>query len=41
VIEFFIEDEYYCLVMEFCSGGDLEKILEKNNCISQPVYSYI
>jgi serine/threonine protein kinase len=38
LIEFFMEGEHCCVVMEFCSGGDLKKILEKNNSgISQQV----
>jgi hypothetical protein len=26
--------------MEFCSGGDLEKILNKTKCLSQTVYFF-
>jgi serine/threonine protein kinase len=35
--EFFIEGKYYCLIMEFCSGGDLQKIFDKKEQIPQPV----
>jgi serine/threonine protein kinase len=35
--EFFIEEEYCCLIMEFCTGGDLEKFFEEKNRIPQPV----
>jgi serine/threonine protein kinase len=36
--EFFIEEEYCCLLMEFCTGGDLEKIFNEKNGIPQPVF---
>jgi serine/threonine protein kinase len=35
--EYFFEGEYCCLIMEFCSGGDLQKIFDKKNRIPQPV----
>jgi serine/threonine protein kinase len=37
--EFFIEDDYCCLIMEFCNGGDLQKIFNKENRICQPVFN--
>ena len=38
--EFFMEEDYCCLVMEFCSGGDLQKIFDKKNRLSQPVFLF-
>jgi serine/threonine protein kinase len=35
--KFFVEDDYCCVIMEFCSGGDLEKIFNEKNRIPQPV----
>jgi serine/threonine protein kinase len=35
--EFFMEDQCCCLVMEFCSGGDLQKIFNSKNRIPQNV----
>jgi hypothetical protein len=32
--ELFIEEEYSCLIIQFCTGGDLEKILEEKNRIT-------
>jgi serine/threonine protein kinase len=37
ISEFFIEGECCCLVMEFCSRGDLQKIFDSKNRISQNV----
>jgi serine/threonine protein kinase len=36
--EFFIEEDYCCLIMEFCTGGDLEKIFNEKNRIPQQVF---
>jgi serine/threonine protein kinase len=36
-----MERGYCCLVMEYCSGGDLEKILEKGKTIEQSVFFYL
>jgi serine/threonine protein kinase len=38
--EFFIEEDYCCLIMEFCTGGDLEKIFNEKNRIPQPVFFF-
>jgi serine/threonine protein kinase len=38
--EFFIEEDYCCLIMEFCTGGDLEKILNEKKRISQPIFFF-
>jgi serine/threonine protein kinase len=37
VLEFFMEDEYCCLVMEFCSGGDLERIFNEKRYLPEKV----
>jgi serine/threonine protein kinase len=41
LVEFFIEKEYYYLVMEYCSKGDLEKIFKKKKHFSQSVLLFI
>jgi hypothetical protein len=30
VVEYFMEDDYYFLIMELCCNGDLERVFEKN-----------
>jgi serine/threonine protein kinase len=40
LIEYFIEDNCFCLVMEFCSGGNLQKIFNEKNQIPQPVLNF-
>jgi serine/threonine protein kinase len=39
--EFFVEEEYCCLIMEFCTVRDLEKIFNEKNQDSQPVSFFI
>jgi serine/threonine protein kinase len=44
IFEFFFEGEYCCLVMEYCSGGDLQKILDNKKKLTESVeflYYYI
>jgi hypothetical protein len=36
--EFFIVGDYWCLIMEFYSCGDLEKMLKDKKTIPQQVY---
>jgi NIMA (never in mitosis gene a)-related kinase len=36
--EYFISDGFCCLIMEYCDGGDLEKVLEEKKRIPQNVY---
>jgi serine/threonine protein kinase len=38
--ELFSKDGFCCFVMEYCPGGDLEKMLKKNKCIPQRVFNY-
>jgi serine/threonine protein kinase len=38
IMEWFILDNYFYVVMEYCSGGNLEKILKKQKKIPQQVY---
>jgi serine/threonine protein kinase len=33
----FIEGEYLCLIMEYCSGGNIRDFIEKNKKISETV----
>jgi serine/threonine protein kinase len=37
ITSLFIEGGYCCLIMEFCSGGDFQKILQKKNRIPESV----
>jgi serine/threonine protein kinase len=41
ITDFFFKDEYCYFVMEFCSGGDLERIFNKKNRIPQKVLFFI
>jgi serine/threonine protein kinase len=36
--EFYVDEKYCYLVMEFCSGGDLQNIFDKKNKLSKKVY---
>jgi serine/threonine protein kinase len=37
ITSFFMEGEYCCLIMEYCSCGDLQKIFEKRESIPESV----
>jgi serine/threonine protein kinase len=37
LIEFFIEGEYCCLVMELCNGGNLQEILDSKKKLTETV----
>jgi serine/threonine protein kinase len=37
IFEFFFEGEYCCLVMELCSGGDLQQILDNKKKLTESV----
>jgi serine/threonine protein kinase len=39
--EFFTEGSYCYLVMEFCSGGDLQKIFNKKKHLPQKVFFFL
>jgi serine/threonine protein kinase len=39
--DFFKEGGYCCLIMEYCNGGDLEKVLKEGKRIEQPVFFLI
>jgi serine/threonine protein kinase len=36
-IETFEEGRYFCIVMEYCAGGDLQKILNKGTIFTESV----
>jgi NIMA (never in mitosis gene a)-related kinase len=38
LIDFFMEGGCCCLIMEYCTGGDLERVLEEGKRIEQPVF---
>jgi serine/threonine protein kinase len=38
IMEWFILDDHFYVVMEYCSGGNLEKILRDQKKIPQQVY---
>jgi serine/threonine protein kinase len=38
LVDFFAEKGCCCLIMEYCSGGDLEKVLEEKKRIEQQVF---
>jgi serine/threonine protein kinase len=35
--EFFMKNNYYCLIMEYCSHGDLQKIFDEKGQLPQSV----
>jgi NIMA (never in mitosis gene a)-related kinase len=37
-IETFEEGGYYCIVMEYCTGGDLQSLLDKKKIFTESVY---
>jgi serine/threonine protein kinase len=40
LVDFFMEGGCCCLIMEHCSGGNLEKVLEEGKRIEQPVFFF-
>jgi hypothetical protein len=41
VKEFFIENEYCCIISEYCAKGTLQKILEKKDPLSEAVFLFL